>query len=101
MVKSPTAAKVENKRAEIAHVPPTTEEEGSFATGLRLRRECTNPSEDGIETPQWGGKPTDRKDEFAEESAVPVAGRRLTWRRSVGCAAAAGLLAAAEARCVA
>ena len=86
---------------ERAHVPPTTGEEGSFSTTLRLGRGCTNPSEDRIETPQWGGKPTDRKDEFAEESAVPVAGRRSTWRRSVGCAAAAGSLAAAEARFVA
>jgi hypothetical protein len=57
---------------ERAHVPPTTGEEGSFATGLRLRRGCTNPSEDGIETRQWGGEPTDWKDEFVEESPVPV-----------------------------
>ena len=46
---------------ERAHVPPTTGEEGSISTTLRLGRGCTNPSEDGIETPQWGGKPTDRK----------------------------------------
>jgi hypothetical protein len=41
------------------------------------------------------------KDEVAEEWVVPIAGRRSTWRRSVGCAAAAGSLAAAEARFVA
>jgi hypothetical protein len=41
------------------------------------------------------------KEEVAEEWVVPVAGRRSTWRRSVGCAAAAGSLAAAEARFVA
>jgi hypothetical protein len=86
---------------ERAHVPPTTGEEGSFATGLRVRRGCTNPSEDGIETPQWGGEPTDRKDEFAEESAVPVAGRRSSGVGPLGAQRRRVRLAVVEARCVA
>jgi hypothetical protein len=86
---------------ERAHVPPTTGEEGSFATGLRLRRRCTNPSEDGIETRQWGGEPTDTKDEFAEEWVVPVAGRRSTGVGPLGAQRRRVRLAAAEARCVA
>jgi hypothetical protein len=54
-VQGTTAAAVVNERARMEDIPHTSEDggRGSIATGLRRRRGCTNPSEDGNETRQW------------------------------------------------
>jgi hypothetical protein len=84
-----TAASVVNERVRMEERDRTCEDddrgEGSFATGLRRRGGCANPSQDGLSRE---GDATVGMEEFAEEVARTCedddAGRRGTGGGAVG-----------------